>query len=523
MGYGDTWERAQQAAAQAVGALAPADRATLVLFCRRRRSACCDRRPTRRACVAEIDAAQPSAGATRYGPALKLAGSLLAESNLPRREVVLVTDFQRSGWPPGDGVAAAGRHDVHAGRRGDRAPAPTWRSTPVAVQRSRASGSQERVTVTAGVLQPRRRGGHRRAAALEIDGRVVQTRAVDVAAGRVGVRDVRAGDDHRREHARVRPCSAGAPARRAGARQRVPLRALAAGAGARRGAWSARRRARRRPSISRARWRSAIARASTPRRSRRTRSATTRWRGRASSSSTTSPLERRGRRAADDVRRGRRRPARRARSAGGAGRRPGDLAAGDAGRARSIARAARPASWAASSTATPSSSRSARRAAATSRPRGSTAIARSPPAKDAAGAGPLRRRRAGAGRSAPSAAAGCWCGRRRSTSFWNDLALKPVFLPFVHQMVRHLAGYREQRRGWADGRPGHRTLSHRRGERPPRASCWRPSGSARLRRRRASTADVLEVAEQGFYEVREAGRRAGPRHRGGSQRRAGGV
>ena len=27
---------------------------------------------------------------------------------------------------------------------------------------------------------------------------------------------------------------------------------------------------------------------------------------------------------------------------------------------------------------------------------------------------------------------------------WNDLALKPVFLPFVHQLGRHLSGFREQ-------------------------------------------------------------------------------
>ena len=30
---------------------------------------------------------------------------------------------------------------------------------------------------------------------------------------------------------------------------------------------------------------------------------------------------------------------------------------------------------------------------------------------------------------------------------WNDLALKPVYLPFVHQLVRQVAGYREQP-GW---------------------------------------------------------------------------
>ena len=30
---------------------------------------------------------------------------------------------------------------------------------------------------------------------------------------------------------------------------------------------------------------------------------------------------------------------------------------------------------------------------------------------------------------------------------WNDLALKPVYLPFVHQLVRQVAGYREHKSG----------------------------------------------------------------------------
>ena len=42
----------------------------------------------------------PRQGPARRGsrPALKLAASLLAESPLPRREIVLISDFQRRGW-----------------------------------------------------------------------------------------------------------------------------------------------------------------------------------------------------------------------------------------------------------------------------------------------------------------------------------------------------------------------------------------------------------------------------------------
>ncbi len=41
--------------------------------------------------LAALAGVEPGAGATRYGPALKLAGSILGESALPRREAILIT------------------------------------------------------------------------------------------------------------------------------------------------------------------------------------------------------------------------------------------------------------------------------------------------------------------------------------------------------------------------------------------------------------------------------------------------
>jgi len=97
MGYGDRWERARAEARQTVDGLGPQDRATLILFAERAEavtSASTD--PT--AVRATIEAASLGSGRTRYGPALKLAQGILDESTLPRREVVLITDFQRVGW-----------------------------------------------------------------------------------------------------------------------------------------------------------------------------------------------------------------------------------------------------------------------------------------------------------------------------------------------------------------------------------------------------------------------------------------
>jgi hypothetical protein len=47
---------------------------------------------------ATIDAARPSPRRTEYGPALQLARDILETSELPRREALLITDFQRAGW-----------------------------------------------------------------------------------------------------------------------------------------------------------------------------------------------------------------------------------------------------------------------------------------------------------------------------------------------------------------------------------------------------------------------------------------
>jgi hypothetical protein len=97
MAYGDHWTRATAAAADAIESLGPADRASLVLFAERAEAV---NLPTsqRSELRAAVETARPGSGVTRYGPALKLARKILEESSLPRREVLLVTDFQKVGW-----------------------------------------------------------------------------------------------------------------------------------------------------------------------------------------------------------------------------------------------------------------------------------------------------------------------------------------------------------------------------------------------------------------------------------------
>ena len=87
------------------------DRATLVLFARNAEE---NMRATSIGARLEaaIDAAKVGSGATRYGPALKLAQSILSQSPLKRREAVLISDFQKSRLGRRRGRALPRRHDV---------------------------------------------------------------------------------------------------------------------------------------------------------------------------------------------------------------------------------------------------------------------------------------------------------------------------------------------------------------------------------------------------------------------------
>lgn len=178
MGYGDRWARAQQAARQAIDGLAPGDRASLVLFGSGAEVALqsVDDVPRLQAALA---AATPGPDTTRFAPALRVAGSILAESTRPRKEVVLVSDFQTIAWAAADD---------------DRLPAGTAFTpvaitdpdprnlavTPLSVRRARFEG-QERATVVAGVTN---RGADPAAGvriALEVNGRPVEEATVTVA------------------------------------------------------------------------------------------------------------------------------------------------------------------------------------------------------------------------------------------------------------------------------------------------------------------------------------------------------
>jgi hypothetical protein len=181
MGYGDSWSRAQRVAADAIASATPADRISVVLFADNA-EVVLRSTPDRSRAVAEFTAASPGPGSTKYGPALKLAGSLLAESLLPRKEVIVVSDFQRSGWQPDDTLRLPGGTVITTAAV-EGASGPSLALTPATLLRTRDAGQPERVTVTAGVLNRTATAATGLPVQLEMDGRIVQTLSVNVGAG----------------------------------------------------------------------------------------------------------------------------------------------------------------------------------------------------------------------------------------------------------------------------------------------------------------------------------------------------
>jgi hypothetical protein len=179
MGFGDHWQRARDAAHTAIGSLGANDRATFVLFSRNAEENM--RATTDRARLnAAVDNAKVDADSTRYGPALKLAESILSRSQARRREAVLISDFQRSGW--------TGSEDVHFGDGYTLTPvsvaSPTSNNIAIpSVTFARASFSgQERVTVSAGIANKGTDPVSDVPVTLEVEGHQIQTQQAKIGA-----------------------------------------------------------------------------------------------------------------------------------------------------------------------------------------------------------------------------------------------------------------------------------------------------------------------------------------------------
>jgi aerotolerance regulator-like protein/VWA domain-containing protein len=171
MGYAGRWPRAVEAARRALRDLAPPDLAALVLFDRAPQSS---GEPTtdRERLMAELDSARPGFGVTRYAPALRTAQEILDAARLPRREVVLVTDFQKAGWEGADDVRLPELTTLTWVDVSDRA-ASNLSITGVELERDYESG-RERVIPTARLVNKGARPVRDLEVAFEVEGRVVR-------------------------------------------------------------------------------------------------------------------------------------------------------------------------------------------------------------------------------------------------------------------------------------------------------------------------------------------------------------
>jgi len=179
MGYGDHWARAQQAALDVLDRLDNQDQVTLVLF-----AAGAEERvratPVKSAIAAAVRDATVSAFGTRFGPALRLAQSVLTRSTLPQKEVVLISDFQRNGWERSEEIRLPEGAVLTPVSVAD-ADAASLSVSSVAFARESFSG-QERVTVTAGITNRSGTDMTGVPVSFELDGRMIDTQMVTVGA-----------------------------------------------------------------------------------------------------------------------------------------------------------------------------------------------------------------------------------------------------------------------------------------------------------------------------------------------------
>lgn len=177
MSRGDRWERALDAAREAAGGMATQDRVSLVLFDGAGRVAV---DPTLDAAAVRsvLDTLSPGWGATRIGTGLQAASGIVNASDRSRREVILISDFQRRGWEEGprDRLPSGTRLiTVDVGDDGIGA----LLATEVAIENSFVEGRQ-RVQPIVRVVRMGESAPSTGNLVFEMDGRVVETVEVDV-------------------------------------------------------------------------------------------------------------------------------------------------------------------------------------------------------------------------------------------------------------------------------------------------------------------------------------------------------
>ena len=175
MEIGDQFTRALEEAREIFADLGPLDRASLVVFGQGARVVTRSTGDRLRLNTA-LDTLSISSSSTSFGPALKVAQTVLEESELPMGEVYLLSDFQRIGWAGDEGVyLPAGTKVISIKLSED--PPDNIQVTDVDLIRQAVSG-RERITPTARIARNGGVNAREVEVSLELDGQEIQTRAI---------------------------------------------------------------------------------------------------------------------------------------------------------------------------------------------------------------------------------------------------------------------------------------------------------------------------------------------------------
>jgi len=173
MGYGTRWGRATDAAREVIDGMQSTDRVSLIFFSTGAQ-AVLRASSDRPRLLAALDSTNLSAEATRFGPALKLAQSILEESEYSDLEAVIISDFQRSAWSGDENVVFPTGTMVTPVEIGDEAR-PNMSVAGVTLRREFFSG-RERIRVAARLTREAGESIEDVSVRLELDGREHQVR-----------------------------------------------------------------------------------------------------------------------------------------------------------------------------------------------------------------------------------------------------------------------------------------------------------------------------------------------------------
>jgi hypothetical protein len=179
MGYDGRLDRAKDEALARLSSLGPDERGSLVVFSDRA-EILSESSTDAVALSTLVSGIELSSRTTSYGPALKLAKKILDESKLSRKEVVLISDFQRLGWQGDEDVwLPSGTElvpvDISAGE------AENLSVTGVVLERDSSSG-RERLRASARVTYkaPDESAPVKTQLHVELDGRSIQTKSLEL-------------------------------------------------------------------------------------------------------------------------------------------------------------------------------------------------------------------------------------------------------------------------------------------------------------------------------------------------------